>query len=257
MQSGEHITKYAKRLTKEEKKLKNKKVCGITDTSKLHTYTLEMWKCGHFDRVTMMEWVATPNKTFATAAAFFNKKELEVEEFEQSSSGAGVRGLTGANTAVEITEGVRDMVTTGLDKAREQSERKDREHVLAITQLKSANNASHQQLAAITHALSAITTSLDGGSRHRRYNSDSDDSSDDASVKENTPPPRKKRRKKKKNKCTTATTTGDDEKAAKKKPGFKMWKTDKEKKEGLEEWNAWKKKYPEFHKKDMIKVARS
>ena len=35
-----------------------------------------------------------------------------------------------------------------------------------------------------------------------------------------------------------------------------MWKTDKEKKEGLEEWNAWKRKYPEFHKKEMIELAR-
>ena len=64
---------------------------------------LEMWKCGHFHRVTMMEWVATPNNNFATTTAFFNKKELEVEEFEQSSGGTGVRGLTGANAVTETT----------------------------------------------------------------------------------------------------------------------------------------------------------
>ena len=55
MHPGEHITKYAKRLTKEQKKLKDDKVCHTADTNKLHTYMLEMWKCGHFDHVTMME----------------------------------------------------------------------------------------------------------------------------------------------------------------------------------------------------------
>ena len=119
----------------------------------------------------------TPNKTFATATAFFNKKELEVEEFEQSSGGAGVRGLTGVNTAVEITGGMRNVVTTALDKAREQSEHKDREHALAIPQLKSANDAAQQQLAAIAHVLAAITPKLNGGSRHHPYDSNSDDSS--------------------------------------------------------------------------------
>ena len=63
----EHITKYAKCLTKEHKKLKNDKVCNIANTDKLHTHMLEMRKCGHSDHVTMMEWVATPNETFATA----------------------------------------------------------------------------------------------------------------------------------------------------------------------------------------------
>ena len=55
MQPGEHITKYAKRLTKEQKKLKDDNVCDIADSDKLHTYMLEMWKCGHFDRLTMVE----------------------------------------------------------------------------------------------------------------------------------------------------------------------------------------------------------
>ena len=55
MQPGEHITKYAKRLTKEQKKLKDDKVCDIADTDKLHTYMLEMWKCDHFNHVVMME----------------------------------------------------------------------------------------------------------------------------------------------------------------------------------------------------------
>ena len=223
MQPREHITKYAKRLTKEQKKLKHEKVCDIADSNKLHTYMLEMWKCGHFDRLTVMEWVAKPIKTFATATAFFNKKELEIEKFEQSSGGAGVRGFTGANAALEITEGVQDVVTTALDNAREQNKRKDREHALAITQLKSANNAAQQQLGAITHALAAITTRLDGGNRRRRYDSDSDDSSNDDSAKENTPQPKKKRRKKKKSKCNTTTTAGDNKKAAKEKPEFKVW----------------------------------
>ena len=201
----------------------------------------------------MMEWVAAPNKTFATATAFFNKKELEVEEFEQSCGGAGVRGLTGANAATEITEGVRDVVTTALEAAREQSKRKDREHALAITQLKSANDTAQQQLAAITHALAAITTRLDGGGRRQHHYSDSDDSSDEESDKENTPPPKKRRKKKKKKKPTKGK---DDEKAVKEKPEFKRWKTDTEKKEGLEEWTAWKKKFPEYHKKEMIELAR-
>ena len=131
------------------------------------------------------------------------------------------------------------MVTTALDNAREQIKHKDKKHELAITQLKSANEAAQQQLAAITHALAAITPRLDGGNRRRRYDDDSDNSSDDDSEKENTPPPKKKRRKKKKkNKRVTPTTAGDDKKAAKEKPEFKVWKTDKEKKEGLEEWNA-------------------
>lgn len=253
MQPGEHITKYAKRLTKEQKKLKDDNVCDITNSDKLHTYMLEMWKCGHFDRVTMMEWVATPNKTFATATAFFNKKELEIEKFEQSSGGAGIRGLNGANAAIEITEGVRDVVTTALDDAREKSELKDKEHALAITQLKNANEAAQQQLAAITHALSAISTRLNGGNGRRRYDCDSDDSSDDESEKENTPPPKKRRKKKKKKKSTTAE---DEETAAKEKPEFTVWKTNKEKKEGLKEWTAWKEKYPKFHKKQMIELAR-
>jgi hypothetical protein len=252
MQPGEHITKYAKRLTKEQKKLTEDKVCDIADSDKLHIYMLEMWKCGHFDRQTMMEWVAAPNKTFATATAFFNRKELEVEEFEQSCGGAGVRGLTGANAATEITEGVRDVVTTALEAAREQSERKDREHALAITQLKSANDTAQQQLAAITHALAAITTRLDEGGRCQHHYSDSDDSSDDESDKENTPPPKKRRKKKKKK----PTRGKNDEKAAKEKPEFKVWKTAAEKKEGLEEWTAWKKKFPEYHKKEMIELAR-
>ena len=55
MQPGEHITKYVKRLTKEHKKLKDDKVCNIAGADKLYTYMLEMWKCGHFDCVTMME----------------------------------------------------------------------------------------------------------------------------------------------------------------------------------------------------------
>ena len=88
------------------------------------------------------------------------------------------------------------------------------------------------------------------------FNNDSDDSSNDDSKQENTPPPKKKRRKKKKNKRATTTTSGDDEKATKEKPEFKVWKTDKEKKEGLEERNTWKKKCPEFHKKEMIEFAR-
>ena len=148
------------------------------------------------------------------------------------------------------------MVTTALDEARKKSDRKDREHALAITQPKSADNAAQQQLAAITHALVAITTRPYGGSRRPRHDSDSDDGSNDDSVKENTPPLAKKRRKKKKNKRTTTTTTGDDEKAAKEKPEFKVWEMDKEKMEGLEEWDVRKKKYPEYHKKEMIELAR-
>ena len=55
MQPGEHITKYAKCLTKEQKKLKDDKMCGIANADKLHIYMLEMWKCGHCDWVSTME----------------------------------------------------------------------------------------------------------------------------------------------------------------------------------------------------------
>ena len=153
---------------------------------------LEMWKCDHFDHVTMMEWAATPNKTSTTTTAFFNKKGLKVEEFEQSSGGADVRGLTGVNTAVEITGGMRNVVTTALDKAREQSKHNNREHDLAITQFKSANDSAQQELAAITHVLIVITTRLDGGSRRHHYSSNSDNSSDNDSVKKYTSAQEKK-----------------------------------------------------------------
>ena len=111
-------------------------------------------------------------------------------------------------------------------------------------------------MAAITHALAAITTRLDGGNRRRRYDSDSDDSSNDDSAKENTPPPKKKRRKKRKNKRATTTTADDDDQAMKDKPEFKVWKTDKERKEGAEEWFAWREKYPAAYKKHRIELAR-
>ena len=35
-----------------------------------------------------------------------------------------------------------------------------------------------------------------------------------------------------------------------------MWKTDKGKKESFEEWSALKKKYPKYHKREMIELVR-
>ena len=141
MQPGEHITKYAKELTREQKKSKDNNVCVITDSDTLHMYMVEMWKCSHFNQQRTTEWVATEDKTFAKAIEFFNKKERKLEELKQSG-GTGVGGFAGAYTATEITESVQDVATTSLDEDKEKSKRKDREHSLVITQLKSTNNTA-------------------------------------------------------------------------------------------------------------------
>ena len=47
----------------------------------------------------------------------------------------------------------------------------------------------------------------------------------------------------------------NDKKAAKEKLEFKGWKTATKEKDSLEEWNAWRKNYPKYHRKEMIELA--
>ena len=85
---------------------------------------------------------------------------------------------------------MQDVVTTALGEASEQSKRKDIEHAVAITQLKSADNTAQQQLAVITHALAAVTTRLGGRGRRQHYGNNSEDRSNNKSNKENIPSPK-------------------------------------------------------------------
>ena len=85
----EHFTTFAKRLSREQKKLKSDNII-ISDADKKQHLMIQVWDRDHFDRAVMIEWNEQPNiqKSFDNAVAYFTKNLAAIKSFEADGGGA-------------------------------------------------------------------------------------------------------------------------------------------------------------------------
>ena len=70
----EHFTTFAKRLSREQKKLKNDSI-NISDADKKQHLMIQVWDRDLFDRAVMIKWSERPTiqKSFDHMVAYFTK----------------------------------------------------------------------------------------------------------------------------------------------------------------------------------------
>ena len=100
----EHFTTFAKRLSREQKKLKSDNII-ISDADKKQHLMIQVWDRDLFDRAVMNEWNERPNinKSFDHAVAYFTKQLAAIESFEAAGGGASKKqGYESTNAATEF-----------------------------------------------------------------------------------------------------------------------------------------------------------
>ena len=100
----EHFTSFAKRLSREQKKLKEGKII-IFDTDKKQHLMIQVWDRDLFNRAVMIERKEQPSikKDCANAVGYFTKLLEEIEALEAADVGTSKKqGYESTNAATEF-----------------------------------------------------------------------------------------------------------------------------------------------------------
>ena len=87
--SDKHFTTFAKRLSREQKKLQDDNIV-IFDADKKYHLMIQVWDTNLFNHAGMIVWNKRPSiqKIFAHAVAYFTKNIAAIESFEAAGGGA-------------------------------------------------------------------------------------------------------------------------------------------------------------------------
>ena len=95
---------FAKRLSREQKKLKNDSII-ISNADKKQHLMIQVWDRDLFDRAVMIKWNERPgiSKSFNHVVAYFAKQLAAIESFEATGGGASKKqGYESTNASTEF-----------------------------------------------------------------------------------------------------------------------------------------------------------
>ena len=100
----DHFAIFVKRLSREQKKLKNNSII-ILDADKKQHLMIQVWDRDLFNRAVMIEWNERPNinRSFDHVVAYFTKQLAAIKSFEAAGGGASKKlGYESTNASTEF-----------------------------------------------------------------------------------------------------------------------------------------------------------